>query len=91
VNRVTAEEIRGFLLDMYAEKFERRGISPAEIGDRYDLLREDIIDSLGILDMVIALAERFGDQIELANLDPEQLTQIGPLSRYLEELLRRQG
>jgi acyl carrier protein len=91
MSEITAEDIRGFLLEMYAEKFEQRGISPSEIGDGYDLLRENIIDSLGILEMVIGLEERFGGPLELWNLDPQQLTQIGPLSRYLEELLRRRG
>jgi FkbH-like protein len=89
--RVTAAEIRGLLLEMYGEKFKQRGISPAAIGDRYDLLREGIIDSLGILEMIAVLEERLGCPIELGDLDRDQLTEIGPFSRHLEEHLRARG
>jgi acyl carrier protein len=84
---VTAEEICSSVLQMYAEKFEQRGIVPADVGDEYDLLREGIIDSLGILEMIAGLEQRFGSPIEFADLDPDQLTQIGPLSRHLEKKL----
>lgn len=85
----TAAEVRSALLEMYAPKFALRRIAPADIGDGYDLLREGIIDSLGILEMIANLEERFGETIEFTNLDTEQLTQIGPLSKHIEEQLRK--
>lgn len=91
MNGVSAEEIRKSLIEMHAEKFENRGIAPEDVNDGYDLLREGIIDSLGILEMIAGLAERFGDPIDLEGLEAEELTQIGPLSRYLEEQLRKRA
>lgn len=88
MNGVTAGEIRGFLLEMYAEKLGQRGIAPVDVDGKFDLLREGIIDSLGILEMIVALEERLGASIQLADLEPEKLAQIGPLSKYLEEQLR---
>jgi acyl carrier protein len=88
MNGITAEEIRGLLLEMYAGQLAQRGITPPDIGDEYDLLREGIIDSLGILEMLLNLEERFGGPLQLAGLDPEKIAQIGPISEYLEEQLR---
>jgi acyl carrier protein len=74
---------------MYAEKFKSRHLAATDIGDDYDLLREGIIDSLGILEMITQLEEQFGGPIELADLDPENLMKIGPLSKYIEQELGR--
>ena len=89
MNRVSVEVIRDFLLEIYAEKLEQRGLVLSNIDDTYDLLREGIIDSLGILEMIIALEQQFGGPIELENLDPEKLTQIGSLSSYLKDQICR--
>lgn len=84
---VGAAAIRALLIEIYAQKLERRHVSAADIDDSYDLLREGIIDSLGILEMINALEERLGVTLSFESLDVNQLTQVGPLSRHIEEQL----
>lgn len=44
-----------------------------------------VIDSFGILEMINAIEEEFQIQLDLAGLDAEQITILGPLSRYVAE------
>ncbi len=83
-----ATDVRAFLLEQYAEPLARHGVSAEQVSDGFDLLREGIIDSLGILDMVAAIEERFGMTIDFENMDAEQLTRVGALSRYVEAAIR---
>ena len=83
-----ATDVRAFLLERYAEPLARHGVSTDQVSGGFDLLREGIIDSLGILDMVAALEERFGMTIDFENMDAEQLTRVGALSRYVEAAIR---
>lgn len=85
---VDAQTIRMAVLAMYAEKFQQRQIPPDALDDGFDLLREGIIDSLGILEMITRLEEQFGQSLEFADLDPEQLTKVGPLARHLAGQMR---
>ncbi len=83
-----AMDVRAFLLAQYAEPLAKHGVSTEQVSDGFDLLREGIIDSLGILDMVAALEERFGMTIDFENMEAEQLTRVGALSRYVEAAIR---
>jgi acyl carrier protein len=47
------------------------------------VLKEGINDSLGILELINRLEEQFGQPLQFADLDPEKLTKVGPLSRHL--------
>jgi acyl carrier protein len=82
---ITAAGIRRFLLDKYREPVQALGLAPADLPDNFDLLLNGVIDSFGILEMISALEEEFGIQLDLAALDAEQITVLGPLSRYVAE------
>jgi acyl carrier protein len=60
------------------------GLVPAELTDDFDLLTSGLIDSLGIVELIAALERELEITIDLSELDPEQLTTLGPLSRYIE-------
>ena len=81
---VSSRQVRALLLDTYAEPLARKGISIESVTDDFDLLREGIIDSLGILDMVTALESQFEMSIDFEELDAEKLTHLGSLCRYVE-------
>lgn len=80
---VTPEQVRTHLLTMYAEQIQMNGKTLAEIPDNYDLLLEGIVDSFGILEMVGALEKAFGMELDMSDLDVEEITVLGPLSRYV--------
>jgi acyl carrier protein len=46
-----------------------------------------MIDSLGLLDLMSAIQQHCQQEIDFEALDPEQLTVVGPLCRYVSEQL----
>jgi len=56
-----------------------------EIPDDFDFLLSGVIDSVGLLEMVSAIEDEFRIQLDLALLDAEDITKIGPLARYIAE------
>jgi acyl carrier protein len=85
MKELTEAAIRRFLLEKYREPIGAIGLIPGELADDFDLLLNGVIDSFGILEMIGALEEEFGIQLDLATLDAEQITILGPLSRYVAE------
>jgi acyl carrier protein len=83
MNEITPEKVRTFLLDRYADKIKGMGLDPATIPDTFDFLLEGAVDSLGILEMVGAIEKEFGLELDLAGLDAEQMTVLGPLASYV--------
>jgi acyl carrier protein len=54
-----------------------------DLPDNCDLLLSGLIDSLGLLELVMAIQERFGREIDFEALDPEHMTEVGPLCRFV--------
>jgi acyl carrier protein len=82
---VTPDKVRKFLLTRYSEPITALGLNRAEIPDDFDFLLSGVIDSFGILEMVSAIEDEFQMQLDLATLDAEDTTILGPLSRYVAE------
>jgi len=82
---VTPSNIRQFLLVKYLEPMEALGLTPANLPDDFDFLLNGVIDSFGILEMISAIEEEFQIELDLAALDAEQITILGPLSRYVAD------
>ena len=85
MSSVSASDVRAFLIDRYGEALSARGVDGAALPDDYDLLTQGVIDSFGILEMISAMEERFGFQLDYEAIDPQHLTLVGPLSRFVEE------
>jgi acyl carrier protein len=83
-----SEEIRIFLQQYIVERSLAGGKeNPGELGDDCDLLLSGMIDSLGLLDLMSAIQQHCKQEIDFEALDPEQLTVVGPLCRYVSEQL----
>ena len=81
-------QIRIFLQQYIVEKSLAGGKdTPGELADDCDLLLSGMIDSLGLLDLMTAIQEHCQREIDFEALDPEQLTVVGPLCRYVSEQL----
>ena len=63
---------------------------PRDLSDDFDFLLNGVIDSFGILEMISAIEEEFGIQLDLEALDAEKITIIGPLSCYVADSAKRQ-
>jgi acyl carrier protein len=82
MREITPESVRQFLLVKYLERIQSLGLS-AELPDDFDLLLSGVIDSFGILEMISTLEEEFHIELDLATLDAEEITIVGPLSRFV--------
>lgn len=85
MNRISAEEVRAFILDRLQSPLAAKGLSPPSVPDDFDLLTEGVIDSMGIVELISALEGQFDIRLDFEELDPENLTIVGPLCRYVEE------
>jgi acyl carrier protein len=82
---VTPDNVREFLLTRYSEPITAMELNLTELPDHFDLLLSGVIDSFGILEMISAIEDEFRIQLDLALLDAEDITRIGPLARYIAE------
>jgi acyl carrier protein len=83
---VTPEEVRMFLVQHLSPKLEGDGQGNHEIlPEDCDLLLSGIIDSIGLLELVGAIQGFVGEEIDFEALDPEQMTIVGPLCRFVSE------
>ncbi len=80
---ITADQVKEFLLAKYAGSIESMGLAPGEIQDDFDFLLAGVIDSFGVLEMIGALEDEFRIRLDMAALDAEEITIIGPLSVYV--------
>ena len=86
---VTPANVREFLLTRYSEPITAMQLNLTELPDDFDFLLSGVIDSFGILEMIGAVEDEFRIQLDLALLDAEDITRIGPLARYIAESANR--
>lgn len=85
-NTVSPDAVRTFLRNYLHDRLRTRGRDlPAELADDCDLLLSGIIDSVGLLDLMTALQRHWERDIDFDALDPEEMTIVGPLCRYVSE------
>ena len=85
---LNSTEVRQFLLAKYSKQLSAMRVQPAEVPDDFDFFLRGVIDSFGIIEMVGSVEEQFGIELDLSNLDAEQMTILGPLSRYVAQNAR---
>jgi acyl carrier protein len=85
MNDITPAKVRTFLLTKYAEAINMLGLEADEVPESFDFLLSGTIDSFGILDMVSSIEDEFHIQLDMAALDAEEITILGPLCQYVAE------
>jgi acyl carrier protein len=80
---ISHEDVRSLVLEKLQPSLEAKGLSAEDIPDNYDLLTEGLIDSMGILQLISEVEKRFGISVDFEDLDPENLTIIGPFCRHI--------
>jgi len=89
VSVLSAQQVRAFVLETLAAPMAESGVDPATAGDDLNLLTGGIIDSFGLLELIAAVNERFGVEVDFEDLDPEGLTVLGTFSAYVARAARR--
>ena len=85
ITSVDPENVKQFLVSKYAAQINAMGLNGGEISDDFDFFLRGVIDSLGILEMISSVEDEFNVRLDLSALDAEQLTILGPFSRYVAE------
>jgi len=76
-------EIRAFVLGFMEERLVLKGYSSEDMTDDFDLLIRGVIDSLDFLELTVTLQEIFEVEIDFDEIDPEELSIVGPLCQYI--------
>jgi len=77
------QEIRAFLCDETDRIAQEKGIDVPELDDGFNLLESGLVDSIGLLDLLTAVENRFSIQVDFSDLDPEEFTTLGGLAASL--------
>jgi acyl carrier protein len=77
------EHIKSLMASILEPRLVASGMALASLSDDLDLRDEGIVDSLGFVELITELEVRLGDRIDLADLDPAQLTNVGALARHI--------
>ncbi len=87
MSAVTKEQVRAFLTDHVRHQLEAQGRQTTDdlLPDNFDLFLSGLIDSLGLLELAGALSDYSGVELEFEELDPEQMTIVGPLCDFVVE------
>lgn len=86
MSRITETDVRTFLKDYLDRRFEANGRAACEdLPDDCDLLLSGMIDSIGLLQLVAALQEFVGRDIDFEILEPEEMTVVGPLCKFVSD------
>jgi len=62
-----------------------------EVPDDFDLVTGGVIDSMGVIELVSALEQEFGMELDLSGMGAEELAVVGPLARYVSAQAARSG
>ena len=52
-----------------------------------NIIEEGLIDSTGILTLIIFLEERFGVEIDLEDINPENFARVGDIANFVNKLV----
>jgi acyl carrier protein len=56
-----------------------------EPADDFDLRSGGLIDSLGFIELIAAIEDQLGIELDFDDLDPEEITVLGSLARHVHQ------
>lgn len=84
MHNVTIEDVYKFLVSHISNTAKLQGRSMGkEISKEFDMFLEGAVDSIGILDLTLRVQEHFDVEIDFDELDPEEMTIVGPFCEYV--------
>ena len=79
----SVDRVKSLIALILEPRLLTQGITVTKLRDDLDLRDEGIIDSLGFVQLISELEIRLGSHIDLMELDPEHVTNVGALSRHI--------
>ncbi|MDQ4088775.1 MAG: phosphopantetheine-binding protein, partial [Actinomycetota bacterium] len=70
---VTVDTVRAFILEQVNDRLAAVGLSADQVGDDFDLVSTGTIDSMGLLELLAAVDDRFGVSASLEDMDVEDI------------------
>jgi acyl carrier protein len=90
MSAVSPGDVRIFLTDFIQRRMAAQGQDPLnELSDDCDLLLSGVVDSLGLLELVTAVNEHYGREIDFEDLDPDHMTIVGPFCDYVADRMAK--
>ncbi len=77
------EEVRALILSASGAPVSDREAAISGAADDLDLRDSGAIDSLGFIELVAAVEDALGIEVDFEAMDPDQITVLGPLARHL--------
>jgi acyl carrier protein len=84
MTRTNAAAVHELILERLDEQLAAKGLTPSDVPPSFDLLLEGVIDSFGVVEIIMFIEERFEIEFDFDELPADDLTRIGPLSQYVE-------
>ena len=79
----TTQAVRELILERVADQLAAKGLTPSDVPPSFDLLLEGVIDSFGVIELILMLEQRFSVEFDFDEIAADDLTQVGPLSEYV--------
>lgn len=83
-----AGDVQRFIFERHGDVFSAMGLDQASLPDDFDLTLSGVVDSFGMLELIADLEETFEVELDLEGLAADDLTLVGPLSRYVADSVR---
>jgi acyl carrier protein len=83
MSTINESDVKAFLINHFSKRITGNGLTLDKVGDDFDLLKEGVIDSLGLIEMISQVESHFGVSVDFEALPTDDLTVIGPFSRYV--------
>ena len=88
--KVTSDDIKTFIISYLADSLGESGRAlETDLAEDYDLLLEGAVDSLGMLTLTAEVEKHFDYEIDFEEIDPEEMTIVGPLCDFIEAAINR--
>jgi acyl carrier protein len=82
MKKQSEHEIRGAVRRLVAER-----VDEVSLDDSASFLERTNLDSLGVVELLVAIEEEFSISIDFVMVDPESLLSISGLTRHLSLLM----
>ena len=80
---ISAGDVKRLIVACLRPQLLALGHDPELIPDTFDLRAEGVVDSLRFVQLLADLEERLGTDVDVADLEPNELTVIGRLAVHI--------
>ncbi len=80
-----AEQIHEYILQSLQDQLVAAEVDAGTLQGDFDLMNSGIIDSMAFLHLVTGIEDWLGIELDFEDLDPAELTKIGPLCEFVQQ------